>query len=137
MPGIAGILHSDAIAGPEVGLERELDAIERTAHHRHVLARDAIALEASSGKLEQLGVGPGSAVQHRFVRQRDEGRAEIRQERGVGIAGQEVNHTGRNDGPAAWGGRNPRSDGGARAGRRRRRGRGGAAPGTRRRRWRC
>ena len=70
-PRVAGILHSDSIAGAQVGLERELDAVERTAHHRHVVAGHAVAVEACSGKREQLRVRTGCAVEHRLMRQRD------------------------------------------------------------------
>jgi hypothetical protein len=95
-----------------VGLQRELDPVERPADHRHVAARHTVPIEACGGQGEQVRVGAGSAVEHRLVWQRDERRSKIWQERRVWVARQEVDDARRDDRSAARSGRDPWSDGG-------------------------
>ena len=69
-PRVAGILHRDSIAGTHMGLERELDAVERAADHGHVVAGHAVAVEACRCECEQLRVRAGCAIEHRLMWQR-------------------------------------------------------------------
>jgi hypothetical protein len=88
-PRPARVLDDDAVARPQLSLERALDRVEGAAGDRHV-AVEAVGGELGRGERLELGQLRGDAVQP--VRRVDprERAGEPRKERRIGIAAREV-----------------------------------------------
>jgi hypothetical protein len=90
-PGPARVFEDDAVARPELGLERALDRIERAARDRDVAA-DPVAREVrlgARGERRQLGVDAVQPVRRVDARERTGERGE---KAWIRIAARQVPH---------------------------------------------